>query len=70
MEDKKKFIINTLEYRIPIYYYNGIKRELLKGNYLQAINYTYDLKLMQTLIDDYGYDLVVECMIEVFATEE
>lgn len=70
MEDKKKFIKNTLEYRIPIYFYKAIERELLKKNYLQAMVYTYDLKLMQSLIDSYGYDLVIECMIEVFATEE
>ena len=70
LSSAKKFIISQLENKIPTHYYDSIKEALLDGRYLVAINNTHNTAIMQSLIDTYSYDLVVECMTELFVPEE
>ena len=70
LEKKKTFIKTRLNNQIFSYYYNGIKKALLDRKYLLAIIKTENLEIMQSLINDYGYDLVVDCMIELLLKEK
>lgn len=70
LSDKKRIIINQLEQKIAPYYYSDIKEKLVNENYIMAMYQTYKTEIIQELINEYGYDLVVECMIELFLEEK
>lgn len=58
----KKVIV---DWRIP-----DIKEELVNKDYISAMYKSNKTKVIQELINDYGYDLVVECMKELFLKEK
>ena len=43
-----------------------IINELENEDYISAMYQTYKTELLQELINNYGYDLVVECMVELY----
>lgn len=68
--NNKTFINTRLKFAVGNYTREDVKEELVNKNYINAIYKSYNTQIIQELINDYGYDLVVECMVELFLTEE
>lgn len=70
LEKNKIFIKTTLKNKITDYRKSYVKEELINRKYIDAMYQTYETEIIQKLINDYGYDLVVECMNELFLKEK
>lgn len=70
LEKKKTFIKTRLNNSITYCRRLPVKKALIiNRNYIEALH-RYETRALQPLIDDYGYDLVVECMNELFLKEK
>jgi hypothetical protein len=69
LEMDKTFIKTILKDKISEYRKAYVKVELVNKDYIMAMYQTYERETIQELINNFGYDLVVECMVELFLTE-
>ena len=70
LEKKKTFIKTRLNNEISNWRKIEIINELENEDYISAMYQTYKTELLQELINNYGYDLVVEFMVELYLKEE